>query len=702
MKRAFALALLATIIISACVPVSAPPSTPATAMALLPTDTPIPTATSIITPTPVATSQPTATTRIAVKVAETTFLFPFPDSTMGQGSPLTAGTMVYLIAKYGDFVQIETTLSNGNQVGFVPIVALDTVFPTIALLDENSVPWSNRTNDLEAHLTINPDTSYNATDNVIVVDNSEHDYYNDYVIYLLKPFSGFRLTFQLQTSDGQYGSIKLADKPNNPDDPKIKWWSDIRRVDFATNEGFLQIVLRDGRTEDSATTIPLGIPKTKTITVNFLDAQGKVFSITDASGRKIRQIDVTKVSGVHFPNGLFPEKEIYIGRVVSPGSKLSIRSLSLESVPDGKFVKVEPTLRQLAKEAGISLGTEFGWWRMQDPRYYKIIFDNYDTLILSEFSSKEFWRGRGVYDFESLDRIVDWAIRQGFRVRASHLVWGATESDVLPDWLLQGNFSRDEYIQILKEHVMTVASHFKGRVTEWSIANEAISRSAWKGSDFWMDKIGPKYIELSFLWAREADPNGILIFNDNNNESPRDQETRRIINGMYDTVKRLKSNGVPIDVVGMQMHLLLKFSSQIPPKKQDVLDTIRKFGELGVKVYVTEFDVDVHRVPGNQQERWTYQANLYQDMLEACLESGVCTSLATWGVSDSTSWITCEYKWCVQVPDADPLMFDKDFNPKPAYFVVRDVLLRYAKTPYNTPPNTASSRWTLLGRSSCG
>ncbi len=550
--------------------------------------------------------------------------------------------------------------------------------PSLPSLDENSVPWNNHTRDLESHLAIDPDTLFNAAENVIVVDNSKHDNYNDAAPYLLRPFSGFRITFQIHTSDGRSGSIKLASKPNN-NDPKREWWRDIQRIDFFTYRGYIQIELRDGRTEDSATTIQLDIPDTKTITVTFLDAQGRTFAITDASGQQISQIDVTKVDGVNLPNGLFPEKQIYIGRVVSPGSKLSIRFLSLESAPDGKFVKTEPTLRQLAEQAGISLGTEFSWWQMQDPRYYDLIFNNYNVLILSEFISREFWRGRGDYDFESLDRIVDWAIHYGFRVRAAHLVWGAPE--VLPDWLVRGKFSRDEYIEILKEHVTTVVTHFKGRVTEWSIANEAISRSAWNGSDFWMDKIGPDYIELSFRWAREADPDAILIFNDFNNESPRDEETRRIVDGMYETVKRLKSNGVPIDVVGMQMHLLLPYSSQIPPRKPDVLDTMRKFGSIGVKIFITEFDVDVHRIPGAQKDRWEYQANLYRDMLEACLESKVCTSFATWGVSDSTSWITCEEEWCVNLPDADPLMFDRDFNPKPAYYAVRDVLLRHARTP---------------------
>jgi endo-1,4-beta-xylanase len=592
--------------------------------------------------------------------------------------------VVYPIAKYGDFAQVE--IANLNQKGFVPISALSETPVSLAILDESAVPWVDTTIDLESHLTINPDAS--VLGKAIFVDNSKHDYYNDSVPYTLKPSSAFRLTFQISTSDNQFGSIKLADKPNSQDP---QWWKDIRRVDFATYNGYLQIDLRDGRTENSATTIKLGLQDTQAIAVTFLDAQGKVFSITDQSGREVRRVDVRKV-GLDLPDGLFPDKTIYIGRVVSPHSKLTIQSLSLQIVPEGKFVRKEPTLRQIAEKSGISLGTEFSWWRMQDSRYYDLIFDNYDTLILSEFSWKGFWRGRGDYDFESLDRIVDWAIRHGFRVRASHLVWGATEesSQVIPDWLKRGNFSRDEYIQILKEHITTIVSHYKGRVTEWSIANEAISRSAWKGSDFWMDKIGPQYIEMSFKWAHEADPNAILIFNDNNNESPRDGDTRRIINGMYQTVKSLKAQGIPIDVVGMQMHLLLKYSSPIPPTKQGVIDTMRKFGELGVKIYITEFDIDVHKVPGTQQERWQFQANLYRDMVEACLESGVCTSFATWGVSDSTSWITCQEQWCVNVPDADPLMFDKDFKPKPAYFAVRDVLSKYAQqlstpAPSSTP-----------------
>jgi endo-1,4-beta-xylanase len=105
-----------------------------------------------------------------------------------------------------------------------------------------------------------------------------------------------------------------------------------------------------------------------------------------------------------------------------------------------------------------------------------------------------------------------------------------------------------------------------------------------------------------------------------------------------------------------------------------VIKTMQKFGALGVDVYITEMDVDLHTINGTQEERWMYQAEVYRDMMLACLESSVCKGFATWGTSDVTSWITCKYDWCIKHPDGDPLLFDRDFNPKPAYFALQEAL----------------------------
>jgi endo-1,4-beta-xylanase len=148
---------------------------------------------------------------------------------------------------------------------------------------------------------------------------------------------------------------------------------------------------------------------------------------------------------------------------------------------------------------------------------------------------------------------------------------------------------------------------------------------------------------------------------------------------MQDTVKALNAGETKlVDVVGMQMHLLTHDIESLP-QKTDVITIMQGFSQLGVRVYITEMDVNLTYIQNTypkQEERWAYQAGIYQDMVDACLESGACDSFATWGISDSMSWIitSCPGCWKKPEPNGDPLMFDKNFLPKPAYFAVRDAL----------------------------
>jgi endo-1,4-beta-xylanase len=474
-----------------------------------------------------------------------------------------------------------------------------------------------------------------------------------------------------------YGAIKILGIPESQN----PWWKGITRLDLANNHGYYQIGVRDGTIEGWNVYWDLQIKTSEQIQIIFEQVEGKSFIVLDKDGNIVKQIDLTQQSKIKLPNGLFSQGNAYFGTSTAPHGSLILTGLNVGILSDGKWIDNSDTelgLVELAKNHNLTLGTEFSSWNMSDIRYCQAMQKNFNVAAIGLFSWKGVWLGRGQYDFSTLDREVDYAISRGWRVRGFHLVWGAMESSAIPDWLSKGNFTRDEYINILEQHVKTLVGRYKGRVSEWSIANEASSRSFYAGSDFWNDKIGADYVEMAFRWAKETDPNSILIFNDFNNESPRDRDTSRVIDKMYFTVKSLKEKGVPIDVVGMQMHLLLKFSSPTAPKKDDVIATMQKFAGLGVRIYITEFDVDLTKRAGTQAEKWEYQAQLYRDMLQACLESKVCDSFATWGVSDSTSWITYQGEGAlVNEPNADPLMFDKEFNPKPAYFAIRDVLLNF-------------------------
>jgi endo-1,4-beta-xylanase len=659
-NKAIILVLLVAFVMDSCAPTAnpAPIST-----SVLASTTSLPTST--ILPTSITTPRPSATLK------ESAALYAGPGNsgyeTLAQ---IPTGSSVFPSGTYMDFVKVEAQINGAKQEGYLRKDALQGLPAENPELTVQQVPWQSVD-------VMNSFFSDNTTikGNEVTVDNATDGYVDPEGSGILLD-APFRLTAKITPQNTNYGVVKLLGIPEaNTGD----WWKGTHRMEIISQAGKLVLGIRDGTTEGYTQSIPLNLPANQAFTIVSNDPNGKTITILDEYGNEVKTVDVTSLTGVHLPDGMFSEHHLYLGLSSAPHSTLVVSSILFEKAPSGKVQtknQTLPGLSELAQRNGITIGSEYTLGEMRDVRAWSIMKRDFNVATIGDFTWKGYWKGPDDFDFKSLDKEVDIALQNRFTVRAFHLVWGATEesSSVIPDWLLKGHFTRDEYIQILKKHVQSIVSRYKGKITEWSIANEASSRSQWQGTDFWMDKIGPEYIEIAFRTAHEADPNAVLIFNDNNNESIRDANTRFTVNKMYETVKSLKAKGVPIDVVGMQMHLLLKYSSPIAPKKEDVIAMMKKFADLGVKIYITEFDVDVSKVPGTQEQKWAYQANLYRDMLGACLESGDCTSFATWGISDSLSWITCTSPGCVNIPNADPLMFDKDFNPKPAYFAVQDVL----------------------------
>lgn len=650
--------LLMVIILTSCAPMAA--SIPATFTAV-PTSTAIP-----------PTEQP------HILLQQDTILYSGPGNIDFEPiATLKASEIVYPLGTYVDFVQVATKIEGNEIIGFVRKDGLRSLPGDLPELKPELVPWKS----LYSPDCFPGNYDYNAKTNTINIENPDNGY-SMLEFASIKSDDPVHIRIDsLKAKVGSFDSLSLIGAQGN----KSLWWEGFILMSIYDNNGNYNFSIRDGMQEDySYFSGDLGLKASEPIQFIFEQAEGKSFVIVDGDGRQIRQVDVTQLPGLNLPNGLFPEHKARIAASLSPNLSLGISGLQIGAIADGVWVEnasMYPGLAELASKHNLTIGTEYSIDSATDLRYCRAMHRDFNVAVLNQFSTSWIWRdGPGQYDFSVLDREVDYAVQQGWRVRASHLIWG--DSVTIPDWLKNGQFTRDEYIGFLEKYIKTVVGRYKGRVDEWSIANEAISRSCQNcsGADFWNEKIGPEYIGMAFRWAHEVDPNAILIFNDANNESPRDAETKRVVSKMYDTVKDLKEKGVPIDGVGMEMHLLLKYSSPIAPNKEDVLATMRKFADLGVKIYITEFDVDLHGHPGTPEERLQFEADLYKAMLEACLESNVCASFSTWGVADATSWITqiCNDSWCINHPDGDPLMFDNDYNPKPAYFAVRDVLQNFS------------------------
>ena len=334
--------------------------------------------------------------------------------------------------------------------------------------------------------------------------------------------------------------------------------------------------------------------------------------------------------------------------------------------------KVTPTttvsLRTLAQARGISIGTAVDVQALASEAQYRSILSREFTMVTPENAMKfaAIRPAPNVYSFQDADSIVAFAKAHAMQVRGHTLVWYR----VIPSWLTNGNFSRAELMGILRDHIMTVVSHYRSQVNIWDVVNEAIAGDGSLRNSFWLQHIGPDYLDWAFRWAHEANPQARLFYNDSGGEG-----SGRKSDAIYTLVKGLLKRGVPISGVGLQMHLSLTTY----PTPHDVLANMNRLAALGLEVQITEMDVEIQGAHGTMAEKLSRQAQLYQEMLSICLAAPNCKAFVMWGFTDRHSWIPQS----TGHPDA-PLIFDEDYRPKQAYYGLIDVL------------NKASVRLTTL------
>jgi endo-1,4-beta-xylanase len=325
-----------------------------------------------------------------------------------------------------------------------------------------------------------------------------------------------------------------------------------------------------------------------------------------------------------------------------------------------------PPLKVLAKKHNIELGNFAILTRIGEKPYSDILTQQFDFVLADNTPNWYFTDGglrpsENSYNFKQMDEVMNYAKTHNMPVQAHHYLWG--EEKWLPEWLKNGNYNKEQLTKLIDEHIETVGGRYKGKIREWTVVNEAFTRGRNVNGlrDWWGDHTGGKrYIDQAFITARKIDPNAKLILNDFNNEA-----VNSISDEMYEYIKRAKSRGVPIDGIGMQMHI----DGRHPPTKDEVKGNMERFGKLGVEVYVTEFDVNMNDVKAEGDDKDKIQADIYYEMMRACIESKVCHSFAILGITDKESW----YNY-LGLPDARPLLFDDKYHPKPSFYSLRDAL----------------------------
>jgi endo-1,4-beta-xylanase len=247
-------------------------------------------------------------------------------------------------------------------------------------------------------------------------------------------------------------------------------------------------------------------------------------------------------------------------------------------------------------------------------------------------------------------------------MRGHTLVWHRQN----PAWVANGEHTSAQLATILQEHIKAVVGHYAGKVYAWDVVNEAFNDDGTMRSTVWFDApgiglAGTAYIEQALRWAHAADPPALLFYNDYSAEwvNPKSD-------AIYKMAQDFKSRGVPLDGVGLQMHLTAN-----PQPLAGMEANIKRLIDLGLQVQITELDVRLPLDAGGKpaDSALATQAQIYRDIVALCLKFPKCTAIQTWGFTDKYSWVPGSFRGT-----GSALEFDTAYQPKPAYDAIQTAL----------------------------
>jgi GH35 family endo-1,4-beta-xylanase len=315
--------------------------------------------------------------------------------------------------------------------------------------------------------------------------------------------------------------------------------------------------------------------------------------------------------------------------------------------------------------------------------------DAQKALTVKEFNSvtaENDWKPgeihpkEGVWNFERADKIADFCRQNGIKMRGHCLCWHSQ----FADWMFTDSkgkeVTKEVFYERLRDHIQTIMKRYKDVVYAWDVVNEAMAddgggprwgfgRGGQEPSPYRQSRhfklCGDEFIAKAFQFAREADPDVLLFYND---YSCVDEGKRERI---YNMVKKMKDAGVPIDGIGMQGHYNIYF-----PSEEQLEKAIVRFKELVKHIHITELDLRMNNESGGQlmfsrgeaKPQPAYMATLQTDQYARLFKvfrkhADVIDNVTFWNLGDRDSWLGV---------NNHPLPFDENYRPKACYRAIRD------------------------------
>lgn len=360
---------------------------------------------------------------------------------------------------------------------------------------------------------------------------------------------------------------------------------------------------------------------------------------------------------------------------MSPACESSQKTTGNETIPSLKNVYKKDFL----------IGTALNSFQIEekDPKAAELILQQFnaatpENIMKAEIIHPEWDR----YNFDIADKLVEYGKKHGVSINAHTLIWHSQ----LPRFV-RGMKDADSVKQYFTNHIKTVAGRYNGKVLSWDVVNEALNEDGTMRKSIFLDKLGDDFVTEAFRLTQQAAPQTELYYNDYNNEQPKKRA------GCITLIKKIQSAGVRIDGIGIQGHWHL---GKIPLK--EIEESILEYSALGIKVMFTELDIEVlprnfsgadvnqrmksdptlnpytNGLPDSVQQQL---ANDYEALFKLFLKYRDKISRVTfWGVNDGQSWLN---GWPVPGRTNYPLLFDREFKPKPAFYKVIEARKKFSK-----------------------
>lgn len=326
------------------------------------------------------------------------------------------------------------------------------------------------------------------------------------------------------------------------------------------------------------------------------------------------------------------------------------------------------TLRHYADAAGIRLGMAVSSYtdisNSSDART-RLIKEHFNMVVPEnnlKFESVE--PSRNSFSYGGGDQLANFAKQNGMYMRGHTLAWHSQ----LPQWVSSDgkkndkNWTKEQLLDILKNHIMNVVGHYKGKIMEWDVVNEcldddqSIVRTDPDGyklrqQSIWTTVCGEEFIDSAFVWAHRADPDAKLVLNEYGNEFMGNAKAQ----AFYNLVKRLLKDGRPVHGVGFQCHL------DAGKVDHDALrNNLMRYDELGLTCIISELDLGIDNLKESSLQQ---QARDYKKIIDTAAALPHCHSVLIWGLTDDLSWRS-----------SNPLLWNSNNTPKAAFYAARESL----------------------------